>query len=160
MIHLRQIIELFVSVAVCLGAGFAGSRFTFRSVATWYPTLRKPAWTPPAWLFAPVWTALYCLMGIAAWLVWNRAGWAATRIPLALFAIQLVLNVAWSGIFFGWRKPAWALAEIVLLWVAIAATACEFWPVSRSAAWLLVPYVVWVTYAAALNFAIWRLNRE
>ena len=159
MNHMRQIIELTISVAVCLGAGFVGSRFSLGSVATWYPTLSKPAWTPPAWVFAPVWTTLYCLMGIAAWLVWSRAGWAAARVPLILFAVQLALNIAWSGIFFGLRRPAWAFAEIVLLWVAIAGTTSEFWPVSKAAGWLMVPYVAWVTCAAALNFAIWRLNR-
>jgi tryptophan-rich sensory protein len=158
MNHLRQPIGLIVSVALCLGAGFVGSRFNIGSVATWYPTLSKPAWTPPAWVFAPAWTALYCLMGIAAWLVWSRAGWAAARVPLILFAIQLGLNIAWSGIFFGLRMPAWAFAEIVLLWVAIAATTSKFWPVSRAAGWLMIPYVAWVTYAAALNFAIWQLN--
>jgi translocator protein len=155
----RQMIGLIVWVAVCLGAGFVGSRFNIGSVETWYPTLSKPAWTPPAWVFAPVWTTLYCLMGIAAWLVWRRAGWTAAKVPLILFAIQLALNIAWSGIFFGLRSPAWAYGEIVLLWFAIAATTTQFWLVSKAAGGLMVPYIAWVSFAAALNFAIWQMNR-
>jgi translocator protein len=155
----RQIVTLVVSVAACLGAGFVGSRFSIGSVHTWYPTLSKPTWTPPAWVFAPVWTALYCMMGIAAGLVWSRAGWAVARVSLILFAIQLVLNVTWSAIFFGLHQPGWAFAEIVLLWAAIAATAGEFWRVSKAAGWLMIPYLAWVTFASALNFAVWRLNR-
>ena len=121
----------------------------------WYPALIKPAWAPPAWIFGPVWTLLYLAMGVAAWGVWRRRGWSP---PLALWLVQLTLNAAWTPIFFGLRETGWAFAEIVLLWLAIAATLIAFAKVARWSAWLLAPYLAWVTFAAALNFAIWRLN--
>jgi len=154
----RQAIALAVSLGVCLGAAGIGSILTTPSLHPWYATLRKPPWTPPNWLFGPVWTALYLGMAVAAWLVWRQAGFSPARLPLTLFALQLVLNVAWSGIFFGLRLPGAAFLEVVLLWLFILSTATAFWPVSRTASWLLVPYLTWVTYAAALNAAIWRMN--
>ena len=154
----RQAIALAVSVGICLGAAGIGSILTTPSIATWYATLRKPPWTPPNWLFGPVWTALYLGMAVAVWLVWRQAGFSPARLALTLFALQLVLNVAWSGIFFRMRLPGAAFLEVVLLWLFILLTAIAFWPVSRTASWLLVPYLTWVTYAAALNAAIWRMN--
>ena len=124
----------------------------------WYVALKKPAWNPPPWIFGPVWTALYTMMAVAAWLVWKRGGFAARRGPLALFLAQLVLNVAWTPLFFGLHQPGFACAEIVSLWLAIAATLAAFWPLNRVSAWLLAPYLAWVSFAAALNFALWRLN--
>ena len=124
----------------------------------WYAALKKPAWNPPAWIFGPVWTALYATMAVAAWLVWKRGGVHAHRRPLALFLTQLVLNAAWTPLFFGLHWPGFAFAEMVALWLAIAATLAAFWPLSRAAAWLLAPYLAWVSFAAALNFALWRLN--
>lgn len=124
----------------------------------WYATLRKPSWNPPAWVFGPVWTALYTMMAVAAWLVWRRGGWAAQRRPLALFLVQLALNAGWTPLFFGLKSPGLALAEIGLLWLAIVGTLIAFARVSRAAAWLLAPYLAWVSFAAALNFALWRLN--
>jgi len=143
-------------IAICLVAGALGSVFTAQSVSTWYRELARPSWTPPAAVFGPVWTALYLSMGVAAWLVWRRGG--ATLLPLSLFSAQLLLNIVWSALFFGLRSPGAAFAEIVALWLLILATIVTFWPISRTAGLLLLPYQAWVTFAAALNFALWRLN--
>lgn len=151
-------IGLVLWVGVCLGAGGIGSLLTQPSIPTWYESLAKPSWTPPNWIFAPVWTALYIMMGTAAWLVWRQAGFAKARFQLALFGIQLLLNVAWSGVFFGLQRPGLAFLEIVVLWCAICATMMAFWRTNRVAGWLLLPYLAWVTYASSLNFAIWRMN--
>jgi tryptophan-rich sensory protein len=150
---------LILFFAICLGAGGVGSFFTASSVRNWYPQLRKPAGTPPSWIFGPVWTALYVLMAISAWLVWREYGRGA-RPALLIFFAQLALNVAWSGIFFGSRMPAVAFAEIVLLWFAVVVNIAIFYPLKPVAALLLVPYLVWVSYAGYLNFGIWRLNRS
>lgn len=125
----------------------------------WYATLKKPSWNPPDWIFGPVWSALYTMMAVAAWLVWQRGGFVAQRRPLALFLAQLGLNALWTPLFFGLHRPGLAFAEIVLLWVAIAATLAAFRRVNQAAAWLLAPYLVWVSFAAVLNFEMWRLNR-
>jgi tryptophan-rich sensory protein len=155
----RQVVGLVVSLTVVFAAAGLGSHFTARSVAEWYPTLAKPSWTPPGAVFAPVWTALYFLMALAAWLVWRKAGGlGAARLSLALFAVQLALNAAWSVLFFGLRMPGLAFGELVLLWLAIVATLAAFWRVLPAAGLLLAPYLAWVTFAGALNFAIWRLN--
>lgn len=148
-------ISLLVFLAACFAVAVLGSVATSPEIPRWYATLRKPSWTPPNWLFAPVWTALYAMMAIAAWLVWKRAGWS---LALTLFSIQLVLNLVWSFIFFKFHSPPLALIDIVLLWAAIAATIVKFAAVSQIAALLLVPYLIWVTFATALNFSIWRLN--
>lgn len=121
----------------------------------WYRSLAKPSWTPPAWLFGPAWTVLYLSMAVAAWRVWRKAGWAA---PMRWWLVQLVLNAAWTPIFFGLRQPGWAFAEIVMLWIAIAVTMILFLRTVSWAGWLMGPYLLWVTFAAALNLAIWRLN--
>ena len=142
-------------LVLCFSAASLGAFFM---PGEWYATLKKPSWNPPAWIFGPVWSALYTMMAVAAWLVWKRGGFAAQRRPLALFLTQLVLNAAWTPLFFGLHWPGIALAEITLLWLAIAATLAAFHHVSRPAAWLLAPYLAWVSFAAALNFALWRLN--
>jgi benzodiazapine receptor len=144
---------------LCYGVAFTASMVTTPAVASWYPGIRKPAWTPPNWLFGPMWTALYTAMAVAAWLVWRRAGWEGARGALTLFFAQLALNWAWSFLFFGARQTGWAAVEIVVLWAAIAATTAAFWPLSRTAGALLLPYLAWVGYAAALNIRIWSLNR-
>jgi tryptophan-rich sensory protein/uncharacterized protein YbjT (DUF2867 family) len=154
----RQAVWLMVFVGVCFGAAALGGALTSTSVSDWYPTLAKPSWTPPAWLFGPVWTTLYLLMGLAAWLLWRRGDGRGLAVPLSLFALQLALNVAWSAIFFGLRSPGWAFVEILALWLAIFATTASFWQRSVTAALLLLPYWLWTTFAAVLNFAIWRLN--
>ena len=124
----------------------------------WYASLQKPSWNPPGWIFGPVWTALYAMMAVAAWMVWRRGGWEKQRKPLVIFLAQLILNALWTPLFFGLHRPGLAFAEIVLLWLAIVATIVVFRPVSRAAMLLLVPYLAWVSFAAALNFTLWRLN--
>jgi benzodiazapine receptor len=158
MSTIRQAVGLALSVVTCFAVAGVGSLFTRPAIEGWYAALRKPSWTPPNWVFGPVWSALYLSMAIAAWLVWRRAGFAGARLPLTLFALQLVLNLAWTGVFFGLRMPGAAFVEIVLLWLFILATTAAFWPLSRAAAWLMAPYLGWVTYAATLNCGIWRLN--
>jgi tryptophan-rich sensory protein len=145
-------------VFLCLGVGFLSGWLTRAGVADWYPTLAKPSFNPPAWVFAPVWTALYVAMGVAAGLVHGVAGARAARGALALFGLQLVLNAAWSAFFFGLRNPALALADIVVLLGAIAVTLLAFRRLVRAAAWLLVPYAAWVAFATVLNAAIVLLN--
>lgn len=151
----RTVLGLVVSLAICYGAAAVGAQFM---PGEWYEGLSKPTWTPPGWLFAPVWTALYGMMAVAAWLVWKRRGEAGVRWALLLFAVQLSLNGMWSWLFFGLESPGIAMVDIVALWVAILGTIIAFRRLSRVAATLLVPYLAWVSFAAALNFAIWRLN--
>jgi tryptophan-rich sensory protein len=143
-------------LAFCFLAAQIGSWFTASHVEGWYASLRKPNWTPPNWLFGYVWSVLYASMAIAAWLIWRRGGgWGR---ELWLFTAQLALNVAWSAIFFGLRSPAAAFVEIVILWAAILITMISFWRIYAVAGQLMVPYLGWVSFAAALNFAIWRMN--
>jgi tryptophan-rich sensory protein len=125
---------------------------------TFYGQLVRPSWAPPGWLFGPVWSVLYLLMGVAAWLVWSRAGFAAARAALILFVIQLVANALWSWLFFVWHLGAAAFVEVLVLWLLIVATIGAFWRVRRLAAVLLLPYLGWVSFAAALTFAVWRRN--
>lgn len=142
---------------LCFAAAWFGAQFM---PGEWYATLRKPSWNPPNWIFGPVWTLLYTMMAAAAWLVCQRASFAANAVPLAVFLIQLALNALWSWLFFGLQKPGLAFAEIVALWLAIAASLLLFRRVSPLAAWLLAPYLAWVSFAAALNFTLWRLNAD
>ena len=151
-------VSLVPFVVVCFAAAGIGSLFTARSVNTWYPQLRRPEWTPPNWIFGPVWTALYLLMAISAWLVWRSASWPYARFALNLFTVQLVLNFLWSLVFFGLRKVGPAFGEILLLWMMIVATTVAFLPISLLAAWLLIPYLGWVLFASYLNFRIWQMN--
>ncbi|MCX8052491.1 MAG: tryptophan-rich sensory protein [Armatimonadetes bacterium] len=155
----KQVLALVLWIGVCLAAGFIGGLYTESSVSTWYVSLRKPDFNPPNWVFAPVWTTLYTLMGIAAWLVW-RKGWKNTSVKTALivFGVQLVLNTAWSIIFFGLRMPGAAFFELIALWIAIVATIALFFRLSILAGALLVPYILWVSFAAVLNYLVWRLN--
>jgi translocator protein len=154
----RSLLALAGFLVIAFTASAIGGLATFPAIPDWYRNLEKPSWTPPNAVFGPVWTVLYVLMAVAAWLVWKRGGWAAHRVALALWVVQVVLNTLWSVFFFGMRNPALGLAEIGLLWLAILATLIAFWRVSRPAGALLVPYLLWVSYASALNFAIWSLN--
>lgn len=128
--------------------------------ASFYAQLRRPAWAPPAAVFGPVWTVLYGLLAIAAWRVWRRAGFAGARLALGLFVAQLAVNALWSWLFFGWRLGGPALVDILLLDVLVVATIAAFARIDRIAALLLVPYLLWITYATALNAAVWRLNPD
>ena len=152
-------IKLIVSVVLCLGAGFIGSFFTGPAIDDWYVNLTKPSFTPPNQLFAPVWTTLFILMAISVFIVW-RKGWDQKyiRSGLFLFMLQLILNVLWSVLFFGLKMPLYAFVDIIVLWVAILLTMMRFKQVSITAAALLVPYILWVSFAALLNYSIWTLN--
>lgn len=151
----KTVLGLIGWLLLCFAAASLGALFM---PGEWYAALHKPAWNPPGWLFGPVWSALYTMMAVAAWLVWQRGGFAAQRRPLGWFLAQLVLNAAWTPLFFGLHRPGVAFAEIILLWLTIAATLVAFRPVSRAAAWLLAPYLAWVSFAAVLNGTLWRLN--
>lgn len=144
-------------MALCFGTGAAGSLFTAAATGDWYVTLAKPPWTPPGWLFGPVWAALYLMMAVAAWLVWRRGG-AVSIGGLGLFVLQLALNLAWPVLFFGFRLPGVAFGELCLLWAMVLLTLLVFWKVAWRAGLLLVPYLAWTTFAAALNLAIWLMN--
>src|SRR5574340_1464208 len=139
----RQVLGVVVWLVLCEGAGALGALFTAPSIPTWYAGLHKPSWTPPGRVFGPVWTTLYALMAVAAWLVWRQAGFGA-RGALLLFLAQLVLNVGWSALFFGLHRPALAFFEIIVLWLAILASTIAFWPHSLAAGILLLPYLAWV----------------
>ena len=143
-------------LVLCLAA--SGTAF-FVSTGGWYASLRKPAWNPPSWLFGPVWTLLYVMMAVAAWLVWREGGWEKQSRPLGLFVFQWLLNVLWTPLFFGMHRAGLAYIEIVALWCVLTATLGLFWRVKKTAGLLLVPYLVWVTFAAALNFTLWHMNR-
>ncbi len=154
----RDIFALAGFAIVCFAVSAIGGAVTAGSVETWYPTLDKPGFTPPDWLFAPVWTALYAAMAVAGWLVWRKVGFAGGRLALTLFAVQLALNCSWSILFFGAHETGAALVDIVALWVVILAATVVFWRIDRLAGLLFVPYLLWVGYAAALNGAIWLRN--
>jgi tryptophan-rich sensory protein len=157
---IRDILKLVVSIVACLAAGAIGSVFTRSAIPTWYANLEKPFFTPPNWLFAPAWTLLYILMGIAAFLVWRKGlENRGVRIALIVFLIQLVLNALWSVVFFGLESPLYGLVVIAVLWIAILVTVIKFFRISRVASVLMWPYLLWVTFAAVLNASIWLLNR-
>ena len=152
-------LKLIISISISELAGVIGSFFTTPSIPTWYAGLTKPAISPPNWIFGPVWITLFALMGIATFLIWekglNRTG---VKIALSIFMGQLMLNILWSFIFFGRQNPGGALIEIIFLWISILITIITFAKISKPAAWLLVPYAVWVTFAIFLNYSIWTLN--
>jgi translocator protein len=154
----RQAVALACFVALCLAVGAIGGAATSTSVGTWYQHLHKPPFNPPDWIFGPVWTALYIAMSVAAWRVWRRLGWSGARQALSLFAVQLVLNLAWSILFFGFQRIGLALVEIVVLFAAIATTGVVFWRIDRAAGLLFIPYLAWVGFAALLNASLWHLN--
>lgn len=145
-------------LVLCFGVAALGSVFTSSAMPEWYMSLEKPAFNPPSWVFGPVWTLLYAMMAVAAWLVWREAGFHGATAALSMFFVQLALNLVWSGIFFGLREPGWAMLEILVLWSAIVVTMVLFLRHSSVAGWLMAPYLLWVSFAAVLNAAIWRLN--
>jgi len=154
-----NITKIIVSVLICQGVGAVGSIFTSPAISTWYAILQKPSFNPPNWIFAPVWTILFLLMGISLYLIWSK-GWADKRVKIALFifGIQLVLNILWSFLFFGLQSPLYAFIEIIILWLAILLTIISFYRISKPAAYLLLPYILWVSFASILNFSIMILN--
>ena len=156
----RDICGLAFWVALSLGVSTIGGAITRTSVSEWYQGLAKPSFTPPDWTFTAVWISLFVLMGVSAWLVWRRTGFAHGAVPLACFAAQLALNLAWSILFFGFRSVGWALIEIVILWIVVLMTTVAFYRVSPPAGLLLAPYLLWLSFAIALNTSIWRLNTE
>lgn len=153
--RVNPVIGLIFWVSISLSVGWVGSRF---SPGEWYVALAKPSWNPPSSVFAPVWSTLYVIMGMAAWLVWRRVGFSGAGVALGLFVFQLILNGLWSFLLFGLHRPDFAFLEIVALWLVILVTMIAFWRVSTPAGLLMVPYLAWVSFASALNFQLWRLN--
>ena len=153
----HSVAGLAVAIVICLGVSAVGGLVTSTSVGSWYQTLDRPSWNPPGWVFGPVWLTLYTMMAVAVWDVWRSPG--RTRRAVALFAVQLALNLGWSVLFFGLRSPGLALVEIVLLFAFIVATTLEFKRHRPRAAGLMLPYLVWTGFASVLNAAIWWLNR-
>jgi translocator protein len=153
----RQYIGLAVWLGVCLAAGGIGA-IASADAGSFYGQLARPDWAPPAWLFAPVWTALYALMAVSAWLVWRQCGFRAGRTALVLFIVQLAANALWTWVFFAWNQGALAFAEILILWCLIVATTVSFWRLRVLAAVMLLPYLAWVTFATMLTFSTWQRN--
>lgn len=155
----KQIIGLGAWLAVCFVAAAIGATASIHA-ATFYSQLARPSWAPPPEWFGPVWTTLYALMGIAAWLIWRIGGFRAARHALGLFLIQLAVNALWSWLFFAWHLGAAAFVDIILLWVLVVATIVAFWRIKPLAGALLVPYLLWISFASALNYFVWQLNPQ
>ena len=157
---MSKVIKLIISIAIPLIIGFTASIFTVTGIGSWYQTIEKPTWNPPNWVFGPVWTALYVTMGIAFFLIWKSSAIEKIKRPaIVLFILQLAANFFWSFIFFDQHQVGLAFAEIVVLWLLILLTIFSFAKMNKAAAWLLVPYISWVSFAAILNFTIWQLNK-
>lgn len=154
----KYIIPLFLSILITFSAAFIGSFFTAKSIDNWYQFLNKPFFAPPNWLFAPVWTLLYILMALSAFLIWQKKKELKVNKALTLYFIQLILNAIWSIVFFGFRRPALAFFEIILLWLFILLTLIDFYKIKKMAGLLLIPYLLWVAFAAILNLSVWILN--
>ena len=155
----RVIIKLIASLIICQLAGFVGSLFTAPSIPVWYDSLAKPSFTPPNWVFSPVWISLFVLMGISLFLLWEKTlHYPGVKTAMLWFAVQLVLNMLWSILFFGFKSPFLALIEIIVLWIAIFITILKSLRVSKLSGVLLIPYLIWVSFAAGLNYSIWTLN--
>ena len=165
---MKTIFKLAIAVGISETAGIAGALFTSPAISSeWYQRLAQPSWSPPGWVFSPVWTALYAAMGVAAFLVWSSYARTADRqhrkgitVALGIFIVQLVLNILWSVLFFGFQSPGLAFLELGILWFAILATIVAFFRISRAAAWFLVPYLLWVSFAGVLNYSIVQLNQS
>ena len=157
-VNVNEIPKLVISIILCQLAGFLGSLFTIPAIPTWYKTLDKPFFTPPNWIFSPVWISLFLLMGISLFMVWRKQGQPRFKVALIFFLVQLIFNILWSAAFFGLRSPLLGLIDIVLLWGAILLTIQHFLRISKTAGLLLLPYIVWVSFAVVLNFSLWILN--
>jgi translocator protein len=152
-------VKLIIAIIIPLAVGATSGFFTASGVGSWYQTINKPSWNPPSWIFGPVWTTLYVMMGIALFLIWKSdAPDTQKRTAMLLFAVQMVLNFFWSFIFFKQHQMGWALVEIIAMWVMILLTIFSFAPISKTAAWLLVPYISWVSFATILNYTLWKMN--
>ncbi len=159
MFEKNSVFRLLASVIICQFAGVIGSVFTASSLESWYFLLEKPSFSPQSWVFFPVWTILYTLMGVSLYLVWEQGlQQKEVKTGVFLFGLQLGLNILWSFLFFGLRSPYYAFLEILMLWAAILLTMIQFWKVSKAASLLLIPYILWVSFAALLNYQIWVLN--
>ena len=157
--NLKKVGQVLLAILVCQSAGIIGSVFTVSSIPTWYANLNKASFNPPNWVFGPVWLTLYTLMGIAAFLIWDkRKSNKKVNFALKIFIIQLVVNSLWSIIFFGWHQVLLALITIIVMWLLILFTIIKFWPISKTAGILLVPYLLWVTIATSLNYFVLILN--
>lgn len=152
---LKSAFYLVFWLVLCFSAAAVGAQFT---PGAWYASLAKPAWNPPGWIFGPVWTVLYTMMAVAAWLVSTHGEWRRRRTPLTFFCLQLAANAAWSWLFFGRQQPGWALVDMLVLWVLLSVTTGLFLKTRRLAGMLLIPYWLWVSFAALLNAELWRLN--
>lgn len=147
---MKTIIRIVIAIVICELVGFLGSLATTPAIGSWYAFLEKPSFSPPSWLFAPAWTLLYALMGVAIALVWPRLS--------KLFVLQLLINGIWSFLFFGLHNPLLGLADIVVLWILILVLLIKFYPINKTSFWLFVPYFLWVSFATILNFSVWQLN--
>jgi translocator protein len=156
---MNNTVKFIIAITIPLAVGFTSGFFTITGVGSWYQTIQRPSWNPPNWIFGPVWTTLYIIMGVALFLIWKAdVDIKIKNQAILLFTIQLVLNFFWSFIFFNQQQPGWAFAEIVVLWIFILLTIFAFAKINKTAAWLLVPYISWVSFASILNYTIWRLN--
>jgi tryptophan-rich sensory protein len=153
---MKNALLLIGCVILCNLAGILGALSTDTGASPWYQQLNKPAFNPPGWIFGPVWTLLYTMMGVALYLLIRQ--WPVSRVAIALFALQLLLNALWTPVFFGMQQMGWAIVVIVMMWLAIAATMLAAWRTSPAAVWLLAPYLAWVTFATILNVTLWRMN--
>jgi benzodiazapine receptor len=157
----KNIAQIVLAIIICELVGMIGALFTTPAISTWYVGIIKPTFSPPNWIFAPVWTILFALMGIAAYLIYKKGtDKKEIRIALFIFDIQLLLNVLWSVLFFGMHNPGYAFIEIIFLWLAILLTIISFFKISKTAAYLLIPYILWVSFASFLNYSIWQLNSQ
>ena len=156
---MNNTVKLIIAIAIPIAEGATSGFFTATGTESWYQTINKPTWNPPGWVFGPVWTTLYIMMGVALFIIWKSSvNDNLKRTAITLFAVQLVLNFFWSFIFFDQQQPGWALVEIIMLWIFILLTIFSFARVNKTAAWLLVPYISWVSFATILNYTIWKLN--
>lgn len=157
---MQKVLKIILVVVVCVTIGYLSGMVTRDSITTWYPTLVKPVFNPPNWIFGPVWSLLYVMMGIAAGIIWtSNFEEKMVKKALGFFAIQLALNALWSYLFFGLHNPLLALIEIIILWLLIFETYNQFRTINKTASYLLLPYLAWVSFATVLNFSIWWLNR-
>ncbi|MGB3006227.1 MAG: TspO/MBR family protein [Chitinophagaceae bacterium] len=157
---MNNILKLIISLAIPLAIGATSGFFTVSGVESWFQTINKPTWNPPNWIFGPVWTTLYVMMGIAFFIIWkSEIRSELKKSAIVLFAVQLVLNFFWSFIFFNQHEIGWALVEIIVMWFFILFSIFAFGNISKTAAWLMVPYISWVSFATILNYTIWQLNK-